>query len=40
MLESAAMSNVRRIHRYLVGLEEAKGAETEGKEARQGQATA
>jgi hypothetical protein len=38
---SAAMSNVRRIHRYLVGLEEAKGAEaeTEGKEARQGQQT-
>jgi len=36
---SAAMSNVRRIHRYLVGLEEAKGAKTEGKEARQGQQT-
>jgi hypothetical protein len=40
MLGSAAMSNVRRIHRYLVGLEEAKGAKTEGKEARQGQAPA
>jgi hypothetical protein len=39
MLGSAAMSNVRRIHRYLVGLEEAKGAKTEGKEARPGQQT-
>jgi len=39
MLGSAAMSNVRRIHRYLVGLEEAKRAKTEEKEARQGQQT-
>jgi hypothetical protein len=39
MLGSATMSNVRRIHRYLVGLEEAKRAKTEGKEARQGQET-
>jgi hypothetical protein len=40
MLGSAAMSNVRRIHRYLVGIEEAKRAKTEGREASQGQATA
>jgi hypothetical protein len=40
MLGSAAMSNVRRIHRYLVGLEEAKRAKkSDEKEARQGQPT-
>ena len=38
MLGSAAMSNLRRIHRYLVGLEEAnKARKSEEKAARRGQ---
>jgi len=38
MLGSAAMSNVRRIHRYLVGREEAKRAKKpDEKEVRRGQ---
>ncbi len=38
MLESAAMSNARHIHRYLVGREEAKRAKkSDEKEVRQGQ---
>ena len=39
MLGSAATDNMRRIHRCLVGLEEAQGVNTEGEEARQGQQT-